>query len=252
MLFFAKHLRVFTLFIGMLALAGCAQVPMATPEEDAKAKQFTPTAETASLYIYRDEIFGAAVPLAVTVNNQHLGQSGPKSYFHLNVAPGKYNIESVAENTAALTVDVEAAKNYFVWQEVKMGLFMARTHLTQMEETGGRTGVLASKLLAVKVPGTAIAPIGGAPAMPLRTVAPTQMTSPATPAVSTVAPPSVAVPSPAAKQGSTSAAVVVAPPAQPAPNKKESRLEWLKKMLDAKLISTSEYEVKRQQVLSAP
>ena len=72
-----------------------------------------------------------------------------------------------------------------------------------------------------------------------------------------VAPPAPAV-APAA------ATVAVVSPAQPAPaataqaaaptpaSKKESRLQWLKQMRYANLITASEYETKRQQVLSAP
>ncbi|MES2611040.1 MAG: hypothetical protein V4679_12410 [Pseudomonadota bacterium] len=69
---------------------------------------------------------------------------------------------------------------------------------------------------------------------------------------------------PAAQSVPTAATVAVASPAQPAPaataaaaapmpaSKKESRLQWLKQMRDANLISSGEYETKRQQVLSAP
>ena len=63
----------------------------------------------------------------------------------------------------------------------------------------------------------------------------------------------------------TAASVPVVSPAQPAPvattaaaaaptptGTKESRLQWLKQMRDANLITSGEYETKRQQVLSVP
>ncbi len=69
---------------------------------------------------------------------------------------------------------------------------------------------------------------------------------------------------PAAQSVPAPATVTVVSPAQHAPaataaaaspasaSKKESRLQWLKQMRDANLISSGEYETKRQQVLSAP
>jgi len=36
---------------------------------------------------------------------------------------------------------VEAGKNYFVWQEVKMGLFSARSELKQVDDGTGRQAV---------------------------------------------------------------------------------------------------------------
>lgn len=322
MRFLTRYFRALALFIAALALVGCAQVPRASVTEEAKAKQFAPQAETASLYIFRDELFGGAISLPVNLNNQNLGYTGPKSFFYLNVAPGRYTIESMAENQASISIDVQAAKNYFVWQEVKMGLFQARSNLTQTDDARGRQGVQASKMIAVK-PGIAFAPPGGVPMavtpapalvatpVPAPASAPAPGTAPA-PAGATVSMPfvpdfkpvartaapaaaapapgprpasptataamsmpfasdskpvgRVAAPSsaPAAQSVPAAATVAVVNPAQPAPaattaaaapmpaSKKESRLQWLKQMRDANLITSGEYETKRQQVLSAP
>ncbi len=328
MRFLTRYFRALALFIAALALVGCAQVPRASMTEEAKAKQFAPQAETASLYIFRDEIFGGAISMPVNLNNQNLGYTGPKSFFYLNVAPGRYTIESMAENQASISIDVQAAKNYFVWQEVKMGLFQARSNLTQTDDARGRQGVLASKMIAVKA-GIAFAPPGGVPtavapaptpvptAVPALASAPAPGTAPApgsapAPAGATVsmpfvpdskpvaraaapalapgprpasptataamsmpfasdskpvgrvAAPAPAATAPAAQSVPAAATVAVVNPAQPAPaattaaaapmpaSKKESRLQWLKQMRDANLITSGEYETKRQQVLSAP
>ncbi len=312
MRFLTRYFRALALFIAALALVGCAQVPRASVDQEAKAKQFAPQADTASLYIFRDEMFGGAITMPVNLNNQNIGHTGPKSFFHLNVAPGKYTIESVAETTTSLSIDVEAAKNYFVWQEVKMGLMSARSQLSLTDEARGRQGVQGSKMIAVK-PGTAFAPAGGVPTAvtpvptsaapaPRSGPAPASATvmmpfvpdskpvgrapapaaaapgpRPASPTataamsmpfasdskpVGRVAPPAPAA-APAAQSVPAAATVAVVNPAQPAPaattaaapmsaSKKESRLQWLKQMRDANLITAGEYETKRQQVLSAP
>ena len=156
--------RLFLFAIGFASLlfAGCASVPMDRLEEDSEAKTFATLPEKASLYIYRNEVFGAAIPMTVLLNGRNLGQTASKTYFHLNLLPGTYEIDSAAENTAHLSLELEANKNYFVWQEVKMGLWMARSALHQVEEEKGRAGVLESKLIKLQVPEQDILPIGHA------------------------------------------------------------------------------------------
>jgi hypothetical protein len=268
MRFLTRYFRALALFIAALALVGCAQVPRASMTEEAKAKQFVPQAETASLYIFRDEVIGSAITMPVNLNNQNIGHTGPKSFFYLNVAPGRYTIESVAETTTSFSIDVEAAKNYFVWQEMKMGLMSARSQLSLTDEARGRQGVQGSKMIAVK-PGTAFAPADGvrtavAPApVPVAMPVPAPAATVTMPFVPDFKPVGRAAP-PAPAAAPATATVAVVSPAQPAlaataqaaaptpASKKESRLQWLKQMRDANLITAGEYETKRQQVLSAP
>nr|WP_256353914.1 DUF2846 domain-containing protein [Aeromonas sp. sif2433] len=57
-------------------------------------------------------------------------------------APGSHTLTSKSENDATLTLSTEAGKNYYVWQEVKMGLLMARSKLSQVSEEEGKQGVM--------------------------------------------------------------------------------------------------------------
>lgn len=132
---------------GMLMLVGCASVPMAPAYQDAKAKQFTPVSNKANLYIYRNENFGRAIPMTVSVNGKVLGQTAAQTYFWLQLNPGQYNLESHTENVSTLNLSAEPGKDYFVWQEVKMGLWAARSLLQQVDDKTGREGVLESKLI---------------------------------------------------------------------------------------------------------
>lgn len=54
-------------------------------------------------------------------------------------APGS-RIYHKPENDATLILSTEAGKNYCVWQEVKMGLLMARSKLSQVSEEEGKQG----------------------------------------------------------------------------------------------------------------
>ena len=56
--------------------------------------------------------------------------------------------------TLALTLDVEQGKQYFIWQEVKMGLLYARNLLQEVDESVGRAGVLECKMIQSPPPDT--------------------------------------------------------------------------------------------------
>ncbi len=70
------------------------------------------------------------------------------TYFRLNLAPGKYTISSLAEDVSTLNLDLSAGSTCFVWQEIKMGMFSARSKLQQVDETRGKAGVMRSKMIA--------------------------------------------------------------------------------------------------------
>lgn len=119
----------------------------------------------------------------------------------------------------------------------------------------------SSVAAAAKPPTTITAPTPLAPAAPATPVsAGATVTMPFVPDTKPMG--RAAPPAPAAVPATATVAVVS--PAQPAPaataqaaaptpaSKKESRLQWLKQMRDANLITAGEYETKRQQVLSAP
>lgn len=133
--------RLFVLVL-LAVLSGCAAVPMAPVERDAEAKKFLPKPDLARIYLYRNETFGAAIPMTVSLNSRTVGQSGPQTYFMWDVPPGKHTIASHAENVSSLTIDAQAGKAYYIWQEVKMGLWMARSLLQQVDDETGRKGVL--------------------------------------------------------------------------------------------------------------
>ena len=148
---------VFLIFIALLS--GCASVPMASLDKDVSAKSFSPTTGRASLYIYRNEVLGSAIPMTVLVNGKNLGQTASKTYFRLDLLPGTYEVDSVAENTSNIKILLKEHNNYYIWQEVKMGAWMARTLLQEVDEATGQKGVMESKLIKVQVSEDDILPL---------------------------------------------------------------------------------------------
>lgn len=134
-------------------LVGCASVPLADTELNAKAKQFPTNPHGAYLYVYRNESMGAAVKMEVLLDNELLGSTGARNFLWVDVAPGDHIITSQAENDHDIQIHIDAGKNYYVWQEVKMGILYARTKLHIVTAETGQEGVRECTLIAHQQPG---------------------------------------------------------------------------------------------------
>lgn len=142
-----RKIMLVGLLAGSVLVTGCASVPMASSERDAQSKTFSAKPDKANVYVYRNESIGAAVKMDLDVDGKSIGQTVAKSYFAVEVTPGKHTLISKAENDSVLEVDTQAGKNYFIWQEVKMGLLYARNRLQLVDDTTGKAGVSECKLI---------------------------------------------------------------------------------------------------------
>ena len=124
---------------------GCANIPLASVEDDTRAETHSVPAGKSAIYVYRNESFGGAIPMTVMLNRKAIGQTGPQTYYLFEVEPGQHEIGSLAENQSFLMLTTVADKAYYVWQEVKMGMWKARSLLQQVDEATGRAGVAESR-----------------------------------------------------------------------------------------------------------
>jgi hypothetical protein len=130
------------------AVVGCASVPMAGANADAAAKTFVdPTDGRANLYVYRNESFGAAIKMTLLLDNMAIGDTAAHTYVFQQITPGKHVLVSKTEKDASLEIDTQAGMNYFVWQEVKMGAFAARSALHSVDSKTGEDAVKGCKLI---------------------------------------------------------------------------------------------------------
>ena len=127
--------------------SGCASVEMASSEMDTSAKSYAVKPNKANIYVYRNEVMGSALKMPVALNGRMVGDTASKTFLLLEVDPGSHTLVSKTENDATIKVDAVAGRNYFVWQEVKMGVFVARSNLQLVDEATGKAGVAECKMI---------------------------------------------------------------------------------------------------------
>ena len=142
-----KQLLAAGALAAVVLASGCASVQMAAPEMDTSAKTYSVKPNKANIYVYRNEVMGAAIKMPVALNGRMVGDTASKTFLLLEVDPGSHTLMSKTENDSTLKVDAVAGRNYFVWQEVKMGMFAARSNLQLVDEATGKAGVAECKLI---------------------------------------------------------------------------------------------------------
>ena len=129
--------------VGVL-LTGCASVPMANQERDAKRKDFdSPPEGEAGLYIFRDSTFGSALKKDIWVDGKCLGQSAPLVYFYTTVEGDKEHRLSTESEFSPndLELYTEAGENYFIRQAIKLGVVVGGAKLDSVGRNEGRAAV---------------------------------------------------------------------------------------------------------------
>jgi hypothetical protein len=119
---------------------------MASMEQDAAAKTFQAPPDKSRIYLYRNEAMGSAVKIPVTLDGRMAGQTGPKTYFVWDVAPGVHELTCVGETSGKLSLTTKPGQAYYVWQEMKMGMWAASCALNEMDVEAGQKGVGQCKL----------------------------------------------------------------------------------------------------------
>lgn len=124
-------------------LAGCASVKMEPKEASDKAKQFAaPRAGMAGVYVYRDSFVGKALKKDIWLDGKCIGESAPDTFFYTEASPGKHTLSTESEfSPNDLAIMVEAGKNYFYRQFIKMGLVKGGADLEAIPDEQAKTAV---------------------------------------------------------------------------------------------------------------
>jgi len=132
-------------------VSGCATLPMASLEDDALAKRFVTAPDKSLIYLYRNELFGGAVPFQVSIDGQVAGQTIVNTFLKWDVPPGEHVIKSHSENPPSLLLVTKPGKAHFVRQEIKMGMWMPRSLLYEVSEQEGKAAINECKLVTSDV-----------------------------------------------------------------------------------------------------
>ena len=140
------------LAVASLSAVGCATVPMASAADDARMKQWRPMPENSVIYLYRNEFVGAAVHMEVDLDGRRAGSTVAHSYMAWEVPAGHHVLVSHAENDTALDLDTLPGQRYFVWQQVHLGIIMARSQLVPVPEVTGMGAIQGCGLVLMPLP----------------------------------------------------------------------------------------------------
>lgn len=115
------------------------------PAEREEPKDYAVPPGKANVYIYRNESFGSLAALKVFIDDVFVGgTTGSKSYIVRALEPGTHTIvsRSETEGDAVLSIAMEAGKTYFVWQEVKIGVWGPRSALHRVSDEEGKSSLV--------------------------------------------------------------------------------------------------------------
>lgn len=81
------------------------------------------------------------------IDGKCVGESAPDVFFHTQVTPGQHTLSTESEfSPNDLSIMVEAGRNYFYRQFIKMGLMVGGADLEQMSEADGKAAVAKLQL----------------------------------------------------------------------------------------------------------
>ena len=122
-------------------MAGCVSVPMAPAEENQKAKTFpAPDDGKSGLFIYRDSYAGKGLKKDVYLDGKCVGETADRVFFYTQVDGNQQHKVSTESEFSPndLLLTMEAGKNYFVRQFIKIGVFVGGAGLEQVTDTEGQ------------------------------------------------------------------------------------------------------------------
>lgn len=121
-----------------LRLKACGSESVDYDAETRKNEHPTPDApsDKALVYVMRTTIIGYKIHSKLAVDGKWMGTNRGKTYFFLTLDPGEFCSES--ENQDAIAFTVEPGKTYYLQQQVKAGMWKARTKLALLDEAKGR------------------------------------------------------------------------------------------------------------------
>lgn len=124
------HLLVFLMLLIPVLLIGCGG-PKHMITMDTRPT-IAPKPDKAVLVIARTTSAAFGVTIENYLDKRLIGQTKGKSYFITEVAPGPHAVMGHAENWSTAKINFEKGRVYFLNQDIRIGVWMARTGFTPL------------------------------------------------------------------------------------------------------------------------
>jgi hypothetical protein len=119
-----------------LFVAGCASTVQYVPMPDQSKAVEDPA--KGRIYVVRPASVGSAVGMNVSDNGNPVGKTGPKGYLCWERQPGDAVISGSSENTSKVSLPVRSGSIHYVFQHIRMGIWIARNDLEVVSEEEGK------------------------------------------------------------------------------------------------------------------
>ena len=115
-------------------------MPQASPARNAEAKQFRTHPGTATVYVYRPD-FGRQDnehESVLWVDGRLIGQTLPRSFFRLDLRPGRHRLNGQVSDVGNLEIETKAGELHFV----SLAVLGGTSRFEQVTEERGRRDIL--------------------------------------------------------------------------------------------------------------
>ena len=131
-----KTTRILVSCLGALLLTGCAGTRqfVALPDQAQRIQDNS----KGRIYVMRPSGVGTAVSMHVSDSGKAIGSTGAHGFLCWEREPGETIITSTAEGASKAPLSVQAGSVYYIFQHVRMGIFMARSELEVVDEQKGQ------------------------------------------------------------------------------------------------------------------
>jgi outer membrane murein-binding lipoprotein Lpp len=121
-----KTLKISTLAIAMLVLAGCAS---GVKHKDMSASIATIPADQGRIYFWRSaSMVGAALQPNVILDGKVVGESKPGGFFYVDAPAGNHEVSTATEVEKKLTFTLEKSETKYVRTTTGFGLIVGRVY----------------------------------------------------------------------------------------------------------------------------
>jgi hypothetical protein len=125
--------------VATLVLCACASTPQATPDRDARAKEFGTHPGASTIYVYRSEFNHVDTDSVLYIDGRLIGSTLPGAFFRIDTVPGRHVLHGVGHDVGKLMLDTRPGQLYFVSLKVIAG----HSYFEVVPETAARERIVA-------------------------------------------------------------------------------------------------------------